>query len=195
MPKLSDYLFFRNCHVCPWWFCWSFDNKFRRLVQNPNQILSPYVHDGDIVADIGCGKGYFSVPMAKMVGKNGKVIAIDLQEKMLEALRLRTKKAGVSDRVLIKQVTGESLTSEIQVDFALSFWMLHEVPDQKRFLQNVYNLIKEGGRYLVVEPKVHVCRSGFLRSMQIAEDVGFSGIEDPNIFFSRARLMVKKTDN
>ena len=72
-------------HVCPWWLCYSFDNPLRRLIHNPQRILSPYIKQGMTVLDAGCGMGYFSIGMAKMVGDSGKVIAVDLQQKMLDS--------------------------------------------------------------------------------------------------------------
>jgi 2-polyprenyl-3-methyl-5-hydroxy-6-metoxy-1,4-benzoquinol methylase len=55
--------------VCPPWCCFTFDNVFRRLLQNPNRILKPYVKPGWTVLDVGPGMGYFTIPLAKWSGK------------------------------------------------------------------------------------------------------------------------------
>jgi 2-polyprenyl-3-methyl-5-hydroxy-6-metoxy-1,4-benzoquinol methylase len=86
MAKIIDKLFSRDDHVCPWWMAWTFDNPLRKLYQDPERILGSFVRDGMTVADIGCGMGYFSVAMAKMVGPGGRVLSVDLQEKMLQYL-------------------------------------------------------------------------------------------------------------
>ena len=59
-PKMSE-------HVCPWWGGYFIDNRLRRLLHNPERLLSPYVQQGMTVMDIGCGMGFFSIAMAAMV--------------------------------------------------------------------------------------------------------------------------------
>jgi len=65
--------------VCPVEKAGILDNRLRRLVQDPKIILKPYLKEGMIALDVGCGPGYFSLDMARMVGKTGRVIACDLQ--------------------------------------------------------------------------------------------------------------------
>ena len=74
----------RNKYVCPAALAGSLDNRIRRWFQNPQKILSPYIKEGMTVLDIGCGPGFFSVEIAHLVGKTGRVIAADLQEGMLQ---------------------------------------------------------------------------------------------------------------
>ena len=71
-------------HVCPWWGGYFIDNWFRRWLHSPERILAPYVKPGMSVLDFGCGMGIFSVAMARMVGDEGQVIAVDVQQQMLE---------------------------------------------------------------------------------------------------------------
>jgi ubiquinone/menaquinone biosynthesis C-methylase UbiE len=70
--------------VCPVSLAGGLDNKIRRWLQNPRKILAPYIQEGMTVLDIGCGPGFFSIEMAQLVGKSGKVFAADLQEGMLQ---------------------------------------------------------------------------------------------------------------
>jgi len=72
-------LFVRDKHVCPWWCCFTFDNFLRKLLHNSEKILQPYVAEGNTILDIGPGMGYFTIPLARMVGEKGKVIAADIQ--------------------------------------------------------------------------------------------------------------------
>jgi ubiquinone/menaquinone biosynthesis C-methylase UbiE len=88
-----------NEHLCPWWLGYTFDNRLRRLFHNPQKILGTYIQPGATVADIGCGMGFFSIGMARIVGENGKVIAADLQKKMLDILMKRAARAGVANRI------------------------------------------------------------------------------------------------
>jgi ubiquinone/menaquinone biosynthesis C-methylase UbiE len=80
-------------HVCPVWVGHLLASPVRKLIDNPEKILSPYVKKGMNVLDAGCAMGFFSIPMAKMVGKNGKVISVDLQEKMISNLERKIKKS------------------------------------------------------------------------------------------------------
>jgi ubiquinone/menaquinone biosynthesis C-methylase UbiE len=189
MKSLADLLFVRTDHVCPWWFCWSFDNAVRRVFHNPYRILSSYIRKGDTVIDVGCGMGYFSIPMALMVGQQGKVIAVDLQKKMLEGLRVRAEKNGVIERIITIPASPTSLEVQTRADFALTFWMVHEVPDRQRFLHEIHGLLKNGGKLLIVEPKVHVSKKSFQETLEIAEQAGFKKLTYPNVFFSYACLL------
>ncbi|GEM_PF-6888608 len=76
-------------HVCPWWLAYTFDNPLRQLVHNPEKIFSSLIRPGQTVVDIGCGMGYFSLGMAKLVGESGRVISVDLQKEMLAKVHQR----------------------------------------------------------------------------------------------------------
>ncbi len=120
--------------VCPWWLCYSFDNPLRRFIHDPEPLLAPYVKPGMTVVDVGCGMGYFTISLAKITGPGGKVIAVDLQQRMLDALVRRAEKAGVADRVIPHRCQKESLGVEGPADFALAFWMAHAVSGQTPLL-------------------------------------------------------------
>src|SRR5512136_3069782 len=89
-----------NDMVCPWWLCYSFDNPLRRLIHDPERLLEPYVKEEMTAVDIGCGMGYFTMGLAKLVGPAGKVFAVDLQDRMLAALIRRARRVRLSDRIV-----------------------------------------------------------------------------------------------
>jgi 2-polyprenyl-3-methyl-5-hydroxy-6-metoxy-1,4-benzoquinol methylase len=175
--------------VCPWWLCFTFDNPLRKLLHNPEAILRPYVHPGDRVIDIGPGMGYFTIPLARLVGPKGHVIAIDVQEKMLSALRSRAKKNGVSERIQAHLASQNSLGKHEPVDFILAFWMAHEVPDQSSFFREIRESLKPNGSLLLAEPIVHVPRKYFLRTLQAAIETGLAVKESPKIRLSHSALL------
>lgn len=86
-------------HVCPWWGGYFIDNSLRRLLHNPEKIVGPYVQPDITIMDVGCGMGLFSIAMARMVGDKGNVIAVDLQQKMLDVLQGRAATTGVGGRI------------------------------------------------------------------------------------------------
>jgi SAM-dependent methyltransferase len=144
------------------------DNPLRRLIQDPDRILAGLVRPGETALDLGCGMGYFSIPLARLVGPGGKVICVDLQEQMLAGVRRRAERAGVADRIRLHRTGKDGLGVDEATDFALAFWMLYEVPDQAAFLAEVIACVKPGSRLLVVEPRLHVSGAAFERSVAIA---------------------------
>ena len=178
----------RSGNVCPWWLCPTFDNPLRRLIHNPDRIVAGLVQPGETALDIGCGMGYFSIPLARLVGPEGSVICVDLQEQMLAGVRRRAERAGVADRIRLRRAGTDGLGPAETADFALAFWMVHEVPDQAAFLAEVRACLKPGGRLLVVEPRLHVGGAAFERSVVIARGVGLLPVARPAVALSRAVL-------
>lgn len=175
--------------ICPWWLCFTFDNWFRTLFHDPENLLSPYVKPGNTVIDIGPGMGYFTIPLARLVGPTGHVIAIDVQTKMLSALVRRAEKCRVSERITPYLAETNSLGSHPKADFILAFYMVHEVPDKERFFSEIYNLLKPGGLFLLVEPIIHVSKKSFLRTLQTTKGIGFVVKDTPKIRMSYSVLL------
>ena len=181
----------RSKHVCPWWLCFTFDNFLRPLFHDPVKMLKGYVREGDTVLDVGPGMGYFTIPMARMVGETGKVIAADVQQRMLTFLESRAKKAGLAQRIEPHLVSQASLGIHEQIDFALAFWMVHEVPDQGRFLGELKSLLKPRGLFLMVEPAMHVSKTMYQETERRAQAAGFALKERPKISMSRSTLFLR----
>lgn len=187
----KDQQYFRQQRVCPWWLCFTFDNIFRKFLQNPERILKPYIMRGWTVLDVGPGMGYFTIPLAKLVGDTGKVIATDLQQKMLDGIYHRALRAGVQDRIKLHQSTPDSVGISESIDFCLAFWMVHEVPDRTRFLGEISSRLKLGGLLLLVEPKLHVSKENFNKTLGIAKSTELSVADQPKIFLSYSALLKK----
>jgi len=184
-------IFLTNDQVCPWWLAYSFDNPLRRLVHNPEKMLEKFINEGDTVVDIGCGMGYFSIGMAKMVGAKGHVISVDLQEKMLERVRQRAQQKGLLSRITLHKCSSDKLEVNEQADFALGFWMVHEVRNKDAFLNEIVTILKPGARFLIVEPRMHVTETHFRKIADIAEKAGLKSQSEEKIGLSRAILFVK----
>jgi ubiquinone/menaquinone biosynthesis C-methylase UbiE len=193
MSTLLDKLLSRDEKVCPWWMAWTFDNPLRKWLHDPQQILGPHVKEGMTVADIGCGMGYFSIAMAKMVGPKGKVISIDVQQRMLDLCRKRAYRAGVSDRIQAIHAAPDNIRVSVPVDFVLAFWMIHEVKDIPRFFGQVASVLQPGGEMLYAEPRMHVTQRRFEEIIGYAKAAGFSRETGPPVKMSRAVLLYKHT--
>ena len=178
--------------VCPWWLCYSFDNPLRRLFHNTDRLLSPYVKTGMTVVDIGCGMGYFTIGLARLTGPEGKVIAVDLQQQMLDAVGRRSRRARVADRIVLHRCSKEKLGVKDSADFVLVFWMAHEIQDKSRFFREILALLKTRGKLLLVEPKAHVTPKSFERTVAVCRETGFHVLEEPPVALSRAFLLERE---
>jgi ubiquinone/menaquinone biosynthesis C-methylase UbiE len=176
-------------HVCPWQHAYWFDNALRRLVFRIDTIFGPYVRPGMTVMDVGCGMGFNAIGLARIVGDAGCVIAVDLQPQMLEVLRKRAKRAGVAHRIRTHQCESDSIGVDDAVDFAVAFWVIHEVPDVRAFLQQMRSCLVENGKFLVVEPRFHVSSATFQDMLATAEEVGLRPGEQLPIRLSRAVVL------
>lgn len=168
-------------HICPWWLGYFLISPIRKFIHDPHSLLVPYIKEGMTVLEIGPGMGFFSLPLARLVGKKGKVVCVDVQEKMLRQLNRRGTKAGLQDRIVTVLASEDSLRLapfEGSVDFTLAFAVVHEIPDQNRLLEETYRAMKPGSRLLVSEPKGHVTEDAFNKTIAIALAKGFK-VETP----------------
>ena len=179
--------------VCPVELANSLDNKIRRWLQNPKKILAPYMKEGMTVLDVGCGPGFFSMEIAKMVGRRGKVISADLQEGMLQKLRDKIKGTELEERIKLIHCDKDKIHVQDRVDFILAFYMVHEIIDKNSFFKELKNILNEKGQFLIVEPKLfHVSRKEFERTMKLAENNGLNIFEGPKLLFSWSALLKNK---
>jgi ubiquinone/menaquinone biosynthesis C-methylase UbiE len=163
-------------------------------MQNPEQLLAPYLRKGMTVLEPGPGMGFFTLPMAALVGASGRVVALDLQEKMLEKLRRRANKAGVQKQIEARVVGPESMGLEDlrgKADFALAFAVVHEVPSAERFFAELAAALKTGGQCLLAEPGGHVSEEVFAKELEAAAKAGFQLVSRPPVQRSLAAVLRK----
>lgn len=180
--------------VCPWWIGYLLVNPLRRLRQDPSAIVGPYVEGGMTVLEPGCGMGFFTLEIARRVGAGGRVIALDLQPRMLAALERRARKAGLADRIEPRRVGPDRLDVgdlEERVDFALAFAVVHEMPDAFGLFQEVLRALRPGGKLLVSEPRGHVSEREFSATVTAAERAGFRVDARPAIASSRSVVLLR----
>jgi SAM-dependent methyltransferase len=180
--------------VCPWWLGYLLASPVRRWLQDPREILSPFVAEGMTVLEPGPGMGFFTIDLARLVGERGRVVAVDIEPRMLEGLRRRARKRGVLDRVDARLATHSGLGLHDlggRVDFALAFALVHEIPDQARFFAEVHAALKPGGKVLLAEPRGHVREPEFRASLLVAAGAGLHVEGHPPIRRSRSAVLVK----
>jgi ubiquinone/menaquinone biosynthesis C-methylase UbiE len=181
----------RKNHVCPVERAGILDYRFRRWLQDPQKILRPYIKEGMTVLDIGCGPGFFSIDMAQMVGRSGRVIASDLQEGMLQKLREKIQGTELEERITLHQCEQDKVGISVNVDFVLAFYMVHEVPNPKTFFKEIKSILKPNGRFLIVEPPFRVSGRAFQETIRKAQDAGLKPVAGPKVLLSKTVILKK----
>ncbi|PKN64029.1 MAG: methyltransferase type 11 [Deltaproteobacteria bacterium HGW-Deltaproteobacteria-15] len=182
-------------HVCPAWLGpLLLLNPLRRLMEKPGKMFHGLIEEGMIVLEPGCGMGYFTLPIARMVGPRGRVVAVDIQPKMISGLTRRAKKAGLLDRLDIRLATEEGMgLSDLNsvADLALAVHVVHEVTDQASFFKEVLDVLKPNGKLFVLEPFFHVSRKNMEQSISLAKEIGFKTLAQRTEMGGRSALLVK----
>jgi ubiquinone/menaquinone biosynthesis C-methylase UbiE len=182
----------KNSRTCPVELSGGLDNYVRRLLQNPRKILKPYISKGMTVLDLGCGPGFFSIEIAKMLMNSGKVIAADLQAGMLEKVEKKIRGTEFEQRIELHKCESTKIGVNENVDFVLVFYMIHEAIDQDKLLDELKSILKSNGKLYIIEPKFHVSKKSFESMIDRIKSIGFEIIEHPKVFFSRAVLFSNK---
>ena len=177
--------------VCPWWLGYLMDNPLRRRWEPLEKIFGPYVRPGMRALDVGCGFGFYSLAMARMVGEGGSVLAVDMQPRMLDNAMRRARKAGLGDRIVPHLCPGGrlALPHGTQVDFAVAGHVLHEMPDPAGGLGELRDVVVPGGLLYVAEPRGHVDAAQYEAEVDLALELGFEVADRPEVFRSRCVLL------
>ena len=178
--------------VCPWWLGYLLASPVRRLLMDPGKILTPYVREGMTVLEPGPGMGFFTLELARLVGPSGHVVAVDIQPRMLAALKRRIGRAGLLDRVDIRLSASDTLRlTDLSgsVDFTLAFALVHEVPAVTSFFAEIAQASKPGAGLLFAEPAGHVKPAMFESELQAAVQAGFEIVQHAAIRRSHAAFL------
>lgn len=133
--------------------------------------------------------------MARMAGVLGKVVCVDLQDKMIKGLVKQAEQAELLDRIDARASDGNHLGIEDiggAVDFTLIFALIHEVPDKDRLLAKIVVAMKQHEKILIGELKGHVSRYYFDKTVSIVWEAGFEAVDHPKIPKSHAIVIRKK---
>lgn len=178
--------------VCPHWVGYLLASPIRRLIHKPERILEPFVSEGMTALDVGPGMGFFSLPLAKMVGPKGTVVCVDVQEKMVESLQKRVDATAMADRIITRVCGPTSLNLDDfagRIDFALAFAVVHEMPDIPGFFAEIRKALKPEGQCMIAEPKGHVPDRDFDATLIAASEKGLSIVARPVIFGCHAVVL------
>jgi Methylase involved in ubiquinone/menaquinone biosynthesis len=181
-------------NVCPWWLGYFLLNPLRRLVQDPAALVGLYVKEGMTVVEPGPGMGFFTLELAKRVGASGRVIAVDIQDKMLAKLRARAGRANLQDRIETRLAQTDSLgltDLAAQVDVVFAFAVVHEMTNVSGFFQEAAQALKIGACLVLVEPTAHTGSDQFAAELAAAKQAGFEVVDRPSVRLSQAVVLKK----
>lgn len=181
--------------VCPWWLGYFLASPLRRLLEDPRAAVAPFVREGMTVLEPGPGMGFFTLEMARLVGCNGRVIAVDVQQRMLDGLKRRARKAGLSERIDCRLANSSAMGIEDlagRVDFTLAYAVVHEIPDPGGFFLQVSAASKVTAGVLLVEPAGHVSAAEFERELQLADSTGLALMDRPSLKRRHAAVLQKR---
>lgn len=181
---------YKHAHQCPHKTALILDNGLRKLVHNPYKLLEPLVQNGMTVLDLGCGNGFFSMPLANLVGPSGTIIAVDTQQEMLDRLQKKADKHQFNN-ISIHKNTSDSMGISQKVDFALAAYLFYELDNQRAYLDELHEQLNDGCFLLLIEPNPIVSKRKFKHIINQALDAGFEAVESLSVPFSQSILLKK----
>ncbi len=123
------------------------DNSEREAFFDIRQLFEWFgINRGMTVADIGCGTGYCTIPLAARVGGEGTVFAIDISEEMLDEVRKKADRWKVENVVSFRSEESRIPLAEKSIDFVFLSMVIHELEDRAQFFADVERILKKGGR-------------------------------------------------
>ena len=126
----------------------------REAWQKPDEVMDAlHVAEGTTVADLGAGGGWFTMRLARRVGPNGRVYAVDVQRLMIEAIRRRIEREGLQDIVIpvLGSYDDPKLPADARTDAVLIVDAFHEMQDPVVLLKNVARTLKPQGRIGIID--------------------------------------------
>jgi ubiquinone/menaquinone biosynthesis C-methylase UbiE len=122
-------------------------NPITRLFHDPRRDVEPYVNRGQMAADLGCRSGYYTLPLAELVGPEGKVYAVDLDEKAIQTLKEKADKRGYDNiEAHASSASNLSFIKDGSVDFVLANGLLCSMADHRGLAVNeIRRILKPRG--------------------------------------------------
>ena len=170
--------------VCPVRIAGLLDSRFRKFFHNPEKLMKPFIKKNMTVYDIGCGPGVFTIEIAKLLEGSGKVIAVDMQDQMLEIIRTKIAGQSYEKNIVLHKCSQNSLNLKEKADFVLMFYMVHEVPNKENLFNEVLPLINKNGLIMIAEPGL-VSSGEFNGMVNLIKEKGFEE-------FSRLKVKLSK---
>lgn len=155
----------------------------REAEEQPQQVIEALeIKPGQTVADLGAGSGYFSFRMAPKVGSTGKILAVDIQQEMLDVVRKRAQQLKVTNVDTLRSTEADSKLPADSVDLLLMVDVYHELEYPYEVMQSVVKALKPGGRVALVEyrkedPRVPIKEVHKMSEQQVIKEMTAVGLK------------------
>jgi ubiquinone/menaquinone biosynthesis C-methylase UbiE len=158
-------------HNDPMAYIASLDDPKRDEYQKPDQVMAALeLREGEIVADIGAGSGYFALRFARAVGDKGRVYAVDISPDMVRHLNRRLRDGGVRNVVTVLSDPDDPLLPDASVDRFVIVDTWHHVEDQAKYLGLMKRMLKPGGQVVHIDFQKRELPIGPPMEMKIARE-------------------------
>jgi len=178
---------------CPSWLGWmiELDNPFAKSTHSHTIIKHLKLETGIKVLDIGCGPGRLTIPIAKIIGSQGEILAVDMQAEMLSKIKEKAKKANLSNIRYLETKIGKKTLIQDHFDRALLISVLGEIPDKEKCLQEVFHALQPGGILIIAETIFDPHFQSKNKVFSLVTKIGFRLIETSGNFLSYNMLLEK----
>lgn len=131
---------------------WAYERGDRNAWQQPARVIeSLAIQPGDRVADLGSGSGYFTFRLAEAVGDGGRVLAVDVDEAMNEALREDVETRGLSNIEVVSSDPDDASLDARSIDLVFSSNTYHHIDDRVAYFALLGEALSEGGRVALID--------------------------------------------
>ncbi len=169
----------RQSLPCPTWLRWLLENPFTEGVNIRTTLFRLDLKPGMRVLDAGCGTGRLAIPIAKGVGPEGGVTAVDIQPGMLEIAKKRAKAANLDNIRFLQAGIGEGRLERNAYDRAVLVTVLGEIPKRQAAMKEIADALKSGGFLSVTEI---IFDPHFQRRSTVRKLAGDAGLQEKECF-------------
>ena len=168
---------------CPSWLAWMVerDNPFTKVNRAATIIEHLDLKQGMMVLDVGCGPGRLTIPLARKIGPNGQVVALDIQAAMLAKVQEKARLDNLTNITFIEAGIGQGKLEHNFFDRVLMVTVLGEIPDRQAALKEIFDSLKPGGILCVTEV---IFDPHFQRQSTVLNLAREAGFKEKSIFGS-----------
>ena len=162
-------------------YTFALDWHDRDVWQKPEDVMSVLdVVEGDVVADIGAGSGYFSEWLSRRVGPSGRVYATDVQDAMLSTLRRRVVDRGLTNVEVVRATFDDPTLPDACCKVVLFSSVYKEIDGRVAYMRKVTHALEPGGRVAILEYRPDAAGPGpppelRLDARQVIDELGTAG--------------------
>jgi precorrin-6B methylase 2 len=159
------------------------DRPEREVEEAPSTAIAALgIAPGSVVADVGAGSGYYTVRLSKVVGPRGRVVATDLQPGMLDLIRSKVEREGLTNVTLVQGRPDDPVLPAATFDLIVMVDVYHELASPQIFVRKLREALKPDGRLVLIEfrledPRVPIREVHKMSVSQVREELGADGFQ------------------